>query len=63
MAILLICTENLRKLNYSENMNDEAVEQWIKDSKLENLTDDDIVLLVTCDSEETILKNVSKVKK
>ncbi|GBM60919.1 hypothetical protein AVEN_192378-1, partial [Araneus ventricosus] len=49
--------EDLRKLDCSENVDDEAVEQWInKDSTLECcevLSDDDIVYHVTCGSEET----------
>ncbi|GBO32880.1 hypothetical protein AVEN_22433-1, partial [Araneus ventricosus] len=49
--------EDLRKLDSSENMDEEAVEQWInEDSTLECcevLSDDDIVSRVTCGSEET----------
>ncbi|GBM59035.1 hypothetical protein AVEN_7416-1 [Araneus ventricosus] len=49
--------EDLRKLDCSENVDEEAVEQWInEDSTLECckvLSDDDIVSHVTCGSEET----------
>ncbi|GBN96917.1 hypothetical protein AVEN_202791-2-1, partial [Araneus ventricosus] len=45
------------QLDCSENVDEEAVEQWInEDSTLECcevLNDDDIVSRVTCDSEET----------
>ncbi|GBO08157.1 hypothetical protein AVEN_218873-1 [Araneus ventricosus] len=49
--------EDLRKLDCSENVDEEAVEQWInEDSTLECcevLSDDYIVSRVTCGSEET----------
>ncbi|GBN30469.1 hypothetical protein AVEN_42031-1, partial [Araneus ventricosus] len=49
--------EDLRKLDSSENVDEETVEQWInEDSTLECcevLSDDDIVSRVTCGSEET----------
>ncbi|GBO20045.1 hypothetical protein AVEN_9657-1, partial [Araneus ventricosus] len=54
------------QFDYSENVDEESVEQWInEDSTLEYcevLSDDDIVSHVTCGSEETRdLKNVLKV--
>lgn len=49
--------EDLRKLDSSGNVDEEAVQQWInEDSEMECyevLSDDDIVLRVACDSEKT----------
>ncbi|GBM46941.1 hypothetical protein AVEN_241170-1 [Araneus ventricosus] len=49
--------EDLRKLDCSENVDEQGMEQWInEDSTLECcevLSDDDIVSRVTCGSEET----------
>ncbi|GBN18137.1 hypothetical protein AVEN_138606-1 [Araneus ventricosus] len=45
------------QLDYSENVDEEAVEQWINEDSTfeccEVLSDDDIVSRVTCGSEET----------
>ncbi|GBN23075.1 hypothetical protein AVEN_267847-1, partial [Araneus ventricosus] len=49
--------EDLTKLDWSENVDEEAVEQWINEDSTweccEDLSDDDIVSHVTSGSEET----------